>query len=49
MKSEVQKYIQEYVDKMQAKGITPTMEQINEHLAGFMHDVNNRPKEDFEG
>lgn len=49
MKSEVQKHIQEYVEKMQAKGITPTLQQINEHLAGFMHEVNNRPKEDFEG
>ena len=49
MKLEVQKYIQEYVDKMQAKGITPTTKQINDHLAEFMYDVNNRPKEDFEG
>lgn len=49
MKPKIQKYIQEYVEKMQAKGITPTLQQINEHLAGFMHDVNNRPREDFEG
>lgn len=49
MKAEIQKYIQEYVEKMQAKGITPTLQQINDHLAGFMHEVNNRPKEDFEG
>ena len=49
MKSEIQKYLQEYTDKMQAKGITPSLQQINEHLAGFMHDVNNRPKENFEG
>lgn len=48
-KPEIQKYIQEYVDKMQARGITPTLQQINDHLAGFMHDVNNRPREDFEG
>ncbi len=49
MRPEIERYIQEYVDKMQAKGITPTLQQINEHLAGFMHDVNNRPKENFEG
>ena len=49
MKSEIQKHIHDYVEKMQAKGITPTLQQINEHLAKFMHDVNNRPKEDFEG
>lgn len=49
MNSEVQKHIQEYVDKMQAKGITPTIEQINAHLADFMHNINNAPKEEFEG
>lgn len=49
MNYEVHKYIQEYVAKMQAKGITPTIEQINKHLAECMQDVNNRPKEDFEG
>lgn len=49
MNPEIQKYIQEYVDKMQAKGITPTIEQINAHLAGFMHNINNLPKEEFEG
>lgn len=49
MKAEVYKYIQEYIAKIQAKGINPTMEQINEALAKFMNEENNRPKESFEG
>lgn len=49
MNLEIQKYVQEYVDKMQAKGITPTIEQINAHLAGFIHNTNNLSKEEFEG
>lgn len=48
MNLEIQKYIQAYIDKMQAKGITLTMEQINAHLADFMHNINNIPKEEFE-
>lgn len=35
MQSEIQNYIQEYVDKMQANGVIPTMEQINENFAWF--------------
>lgn len=49
MNQEIQKYIQEYVDKMQAKGVNPTMEQINAYLADYMHNINNVPKEEFEG
>lgn len=49
MSQEIQKYIQAYVDKMWAKGITPTIEQINAHRADYMHNMNNAPKEEFEG
>lgn len=49
MNLEIQKYIKEYVDRMQAKGITPTIEQINAHLANLIRDMNNAPKEGFEG
>ena len=49
MNLEIQKYIKEYVDRMQAKGITPTIEQINAHLANLIHNMNNAPKEGFEG
>lgn len=49
MKQEANKHLQEYIDRMQAKGITPTMEDLNRKMGEFMHLQNNVPREDFEG
>lgn len=49
MKQEANKHLQEYIDRMQAKGITPTMEDLNRKMGEFIHLQNNIPREDFEG
>ncbi|NDV56672.1 hypothetical protein [Bacteroides sp. 519] len=49
MKQEATKYLQEYIDRMQAKGITPTMEDLNQKMGEFFRTQNNTPRTDFEG
>jgi len=49
MKQEVTKQLQEYIDRMQAKGITPTMEDLNRKMGEFFRTQNNTPRADFEG
>lgn len=49
MKQEATKYLQEYIDRMQTKGITPTMEDLNQKMGEFSHTQNNSPRLDFEG
>lgn len=49
MNQEAAKYLQEYINRMQAKGITPTMEELNQKLGEFSHAQNNLPISDFEG
>lgn len=49
MKQEATKYLQEYIDRMQAKGITPTMEELNRKIGEFFRAQNNTPRADFEG
>ena len=49
MKQEATKYLQEYIDRMQAKGITPTMEDLNQKMGEFFRTQNNAPRTDFEG
>jgi hypothetical protein len=49
MNAEILKYIQEYIDKMQAQGKTPSANDINNHLAEYMEKINNAPKDNFEG
>lgn len=49
MKQEATKLLQEYIDRMQTKGITPTMEDLNRKIGELMHAQNNAPRADFEG
>ncbi len=49
MKQEATKYLQEYIDRMQAKGITPTMEDLNLKMGEFFRTQNNSPRPDLEG
>lgn len=49
MRQEATKYLQEYIDRMQAKGITPTMEDLNRKMREFSRIENNKPRPDFEG
>lgn len=49
MKQDATKYLQEYIDRMQAKGITPTMEELNQKMGEFFRAQNNIPRADFEG
>lgn len=49
MKQEATKYLQEYIDRMQSKGITPTMENLNQKMCEIFHAQNNSPRADFEG
>ena len=49
MKQEATKLLQEYIDRMQDKGITPTMEDLNGKLGEIFHEQNNAPRADFEG
>ena len=39
MKQEATKYLQEYIDRMQAKGITPTMEDLNQKMGEFFRKI----------
>lgn len=49
MKQEATKYLQEYIDHLQSKGITPTMEDMNRKMGEFYRMQNNAPRTDFEG
>jgi hypothetical protein len=48
MKQEATKYLQEYIDRMQTKDITPTMEDLNQKMGEFFRAQNNSPRADFE-
>lgn len=37
------------IDSLEAKGITPTMEELSRKLSEFSHRQNNAPRADFEG
>jgi len=49
MKNEITKYLQGYIDRMQAKGITPTIDELNRKAGEFVHAQNNAPRAGFEG
>jgi hypothetical protein len=49
MKQEATKYLQEYIDRMQANGITPAKEDLNRKMGEFFRVQNNSPKAEFEG
>lgn len=49
MKQEAAKHLQEYIDRMQAKGITPTIEDLNREMGELFRAQNNMPRVDFEG
>lgn len=49
MKQDPTKFLQEYIDRMQAKGITPTIEDLNRKMAEFSRLHNNTSRPDFEG
>ncbi|MDR0370475.1 MAG: hypothetical protein LBH80_01275 [Prevotellaceae bacterium] len=49
MKQKATKYLQEYIGRMKANGITPTMEDLNREMGEFFRVQNNAPKAEFEG
>lgn len=49
MKEDATKLLQEYINIMQANGLTPTMEELNIKMREIIQLQNNAPKKDFEG
>lgn len=46
---EATKLLQKFIDSMQAKGVTPTLEDLNRKLSEFSNEQNNAPRAYFEG